>query len=136
MWALVRKLREKGVTVILTTHYIEEAEEMADRVGVINGGRLVLVEEKTSLMHKLGKRRLTLTLREPMLALPAALADWPLALEDGGKKLTYTFNADAEGGGIPVLLRRLGEIGVDFKDLETSTSTLEDIFVGLIGRAA
>ena len=136
MWALVRRLREKGVTVILTTHYIEEAEEMADRVGVIDGGRLVLVEEKTALMHKLGKRRLTLTLREPMLALPAALADWPLALEDDGKRMTYTFNADAEGGGIPVLLRRLGEIGVDFKDLETSTSTLEDIFVGLIGRAA
>src|SRR5580692_1895358 len=136
MWALVRRLREKGVTVILTTHYIEEAEEMADRVGVINGGRLVLVEEKTALMHKLGKRRLTLTLRKPMPALPAALADWPLALEDGGNKLTYTFNADNEGGGIPVLLRRLGEVGVDFKDLETSTSTLEDIFVSLIGRAA
>ena len=136
MWALVRRLREKGVTVILTTHYIEEAEEMADRVGVIDGGRLVLVEEKTALMNKLGKRRLTLTLRKPMSALPAALADWPLALEDGGKKLTYTFNADAEGGGIPVLLRRLGDIGVDFTDLETSTSTLEDIFVGLIGRAA
>ena len=136
MWALVRRLREKGVTVILTTHYIEEAEEMADRVGVINGGRLVLVEEKTALMHKLGKRRLTLTLRKPMPALPAELADWPLALEDGGNKLTYTFNADADDGGIPVLLRRLGEVGVDFKDLETSTSTLEDIFVGLIGRAA
>jgi ABC-2 type transport system ATP-binding protein len=138
MWALVRRLREKGVTVILTTHYIEEAEEMADRVGVINGGRLVLVEEKTALMHKLGKRRLTLTLRKPMPALPAALASWPLALEDGGNRLTYTFNADADAddGGIPVLLRRLGEIGVDFTDLETSTSTLEDIFVGLIGRAA
>jgi ABC-2 type transport system ATP-binding protein len=136
MWALVRKLREKGVTVILTTHYIEEAEEMADRVGVINGGRLVLVEEKTALMHKLGKRRLTLTLRKPLPALPAALVDWPLALEDGGNRLTYTFNANAVDGGIPVLLRRLGEIGVDFIDLETSTSTLEDIFVGLIGRAA
>jgi ABC-2 type transport system ATP-binding protein len=136
MWALVRRLREKGVTVILTTHYIEEAEEMADRVGVINGGRLVLVEEKTALMHKLGKRRLTLRLHEPMIALPSSLANWPLALEDDGKRLTYTFNADAEGGGIPVLLRRLGEIGVVFTDLETSTSTLEDIFVGLIGRAA
>src|SRR5271154_6436785 len=116
MWALVRRLRDKGVTVILTTHYIEEAEEMADRVGVINGGKLVLVEEKTALMNKLGKRRLTLTLRKPM----AALADWPLALEDGGNKLIYTFNADADDGGIPVLLRSLGEIGVDFKDLETS----------------
>ena len=136
MWALVRRLRDKGVTVILTTHYIEEAEEMADRVGVINGGRLVLVEEKTALMHKLGKRRLTLRLHEPMIALPSSLANWPLALEDDGKRLTYTFNADAEGGGIPVLLRQLGEIGVVFTDLETSTSTLEDIFVGLIGRAA
>jgi ABC-2 type transport system ATP-binding protein len=135
MWALVRRLREKGVTVILTTHYIEEAEEMADRVGVINGGRLVLVEEKTALMHKLGKRRLTLKLHEPMTALPPSLANWPLALEDGGNRLTYTF-ANAEGGGIPALLRRLGEIGVDFTDLETSTSTLEDIFVGLIGRVA
>ena len=135
MWALVRRLRDKGVTVILTTHYIEEAEEMADRVGVINGGRLVVVEEKTALMHKLGKRRLTLTLRQPMPAPPASLADWPLALEDGGKRLIYTF-VNGEGGGIPVLLRRLGEIGVDFTDLETSTSTLEDIFVGLIGRAA
>ena len=136
MWALVRRLRDKGVTVILTTHYIEEAEEMSDRVGVIDGGRLVLVEEKTALMHKLGKRRLTLTLCTPMAALPPSLANWPLALDNGGKRLTYTFNADAEGGGIPVLLRRLGEIGVEFTDLETSTSTLEDIFVGLIGRAA
>jgi ABC-2 type transport system ATP-binding protein len=136
MWALVRRLREKGVTIILTTHYIEEAEEMADRVGVINGGRIILVEEKTALMRKLGKRRLTLTLRTPMSSLPAALAGWPLELADGGQRLTYSFHADAEGAGIPVLLKRLGEIGVDFKDLETSTSTLEDIFVGLIGRAA
>jgi ABC-2 type transport system ATP-binding protein len=135
MWALVRRLREKGVTVILTTHYIEEAEEMADRVGVINGGRLMLVEDKTALMHKLGKRRLTLTLHKPMSTLPAELADWPLALEDGGTRLTYTF-ANGEGAGIPALLRRLGEIGVDFCDLDTSTSTLEEIFVGLIGRAA
>jgi len=136
MWALVRRLREKGVTVILTTHYIEEAEEMADRVGVINGGRIVLVEEKTALMRKLGKRRLTLTLRAPMKSLPASLAAWPLELADGGARLIYSFNADAEEAGIPRLLKRLGEIGVDFKDLETSTSTLEDIFVGLIGRAA
>jgi ABC-2 type transport system ATP-binding protein len=136
MWALVRKLREKGVTIILTTHYIEEAEEMADRVGVINGGRLVLVDEKAALMRKLGKRRLTLTLCQPMATLPPSLANWPLALEDGGNRLVYSFNADAEGGGMSALLRRLAEIGVDFKDLETSTSTLEDIFVGLIGRAA
>ena len=136
MWALVRRLREKGVTVILTTHYIEEAEEMADRVGVINGGRLVLVEDKTVLMHKLGKRRMTLTLRKPMSALPAELAQWPLALEESGARLIYTFTADDEGGGIPALLRRLSEIGVDFRDLETSASTLEEIFVHLIGRAA
>src|SRR5271156_4685995 len=135
MWELVRRLRASGVTIILTTHYIEEAEEMADRVGVIDHGRVLLVEEKTALMHKLGKRRLTLKLHEPMTALPPSLANWPLALEDGGNRLTYTF-ANAEGGGIPALLRRLGEIGVDFTDLETSTSTLEDIFVGLIGRAA
>ena len=136
MWALVRSLRDRGVTIILTTHYIEEAEEMADRVGVINGGRLVLVEDKTVLMHKLGKRRMTLTLRKPMSALPAELAQWPLALEEGGARLIYTFTADDEGGGIPALLRRLSEIGVDFRDLETSASTLEEIFVDLIGRAA
>ena len=136
MWALVRRLRDKGVTIILTTHYIEEAEEMADRVGVINGGRLVLVEDKTVLMHKLGKRRMTLTLRKPMSALPAELAQWPLALEESGARLIYTFTADDEGGGIPALLRRLSEIGVDFRDLETSASTLEEIFVHLIGRAA
>ena len=109
---------------------------MADRVGVINGGRLVLVEDKTVLMRKLGKRRLRLTLRKPMSALPAELAQWPLALEDGGARLTYTFTADDKGGGIPALLRRLSEIGVDFRDLETSASTLEEIFVDLIGRAA
>ena len=136
MWALVRRLRDKGVTIILTTHYIEEAEEMADRVGVINGGRLVLVEDKTVLMRKLGKRRLTLTLRKPMSALPAELAQWPLALEESGARLIYAFTADDEGGGIPALLRRLSEIGVDFRDLETSASTLEEIFVHLIGRAA
>jgi ABC-2 type transport system ATP-binding protein len=136
MWALVRRLRDKGVTVILTTHYIEEAEEMADRVGVIKDGRIVLVEEMAALMRKLGKRRMTLTLKKPMSSPPASLADWPLAIEDGGRRLTYTFNAGGQGAGIPVLLQRLGELGVDYTDLETSTSTLEDIFVGLVGRAA
>jgi len=136
MWALVRRLRDKGVTVILTTHYIEEAEEMADRIGVIDNGRLMLVEEKTALMRKLGKRRLTLTLRKPMSALPAALADWPLELDENGQRLTYVFDAEAEGAGIPLLLGRLGELGVDFRDLETSTSTLEDIFIDLVGRGA
>jgi ABC-2 type transport system ATP-binding protein len=136
MWGLVRRLRDKGVTVILTTHYIEEAEEMADRVGVINNGRLVLVEDKTTLMRKLGKRRLTLTLREPLSELPASLADWPLELDQDGRRLAYTFNADAEGAGIPRLLGRLGELGIDFRDLETSTSTLEDIFIDLVGQGA
>src|SRR6201994_1196228 len=97
MWALVRKLRDRGVTVILTTHYIEEAEEMADRIGVINGGRIVLVQEKSELMRKLGKRRLTLTLRTPLSAIPSALADWPLHLEGDGRRLVYTFSANAEG---------------------------------------
>jgi len=136
MWALVRRLRDKGVTIILTTHYIEEAEEMADRVGVINNGRILLVEDKAALMHKFGKRRLTLTLRQPMDELPVALAEWPLALDESGRKLTYSFDADSQGAGIPVLLRRLGELGVDFKDLDTSSSTLEDIFISLVGRAA
>jgi ABC-2 type transport system ATP-binding protein len=136
MWTLVRGLRGKGVTVILTTHYIEEAEEMADRVGVINNGRLVLVEEKTALMRKLGKRRLTLTLHKPLSELPASLADWPLELDQNGLRLTYTFNADAEGAGIPLLLERLGKLGIGFRDLETSTSTLEDIFIDLVGQSA
>jgi len=136
MWALVRRLRSEGVTVILTTHYIEEAEEMADRVGVINHGRIVLVDEKTALMRKLGKRRLTLTLQKPLPALPKELAGWPLELEDGGRRLSYRFDASAEDTGVPTLLRRLYEIGVDFNDLDTSTTTLEDIFVDLVGRAA
>jgi ABC-2 type transport system ATP-binding protein len=136
MWALVRRLRGEGVTVILTTHYIEEAEEMADRVGVINEGRIVLVDDKAALMRKLGKRRLTLALQEPLPALPAELAGWPLELEDDGRRLSYRFDAAAEDTGVPTLLRRLGEIGVDFKDLDTKTSTLEDIFVDLVGRAA
>jgi len=136
MWALVRRLRDSGVTIILTTHYIEEAEEMADRVGVINGGRILLVDEKTALMHKLGNRRLTLTLRDPLTRLPDALAPWPLELDKGGRRLTYRFDAAAEDAGVPDLLKRLQEIGVDFRDIETTESSLEDIFVDLIGRAA
>jgi len=136
MWALVRRLRDQGVTVILTTHYIEEAEEMADRVGVINHGKIVLVDEKTELMRKLGKRRLTLALQTPLPALPKELAGWPLELEDDGHRLSYRFDAAAEDTGVPTLLRRLSEIGVDFKDLDTSATTLEDIFVDLVGRAA
>jgi len=135
MWALVRKLRDKGVTIVLTTHYIEEAEEMADRVGVIDKGQLLLVERKAALMQKLGKRRLTLALQQPMAAIPAELAAWPLALEEDGHQLVYTFEANAEGTGMPGLLRRLGELGIDYKDLETERSSLEDIFVSLVERA-
>jgi ABC-2 type transport system ATP-binding protein len=136
MWTLVRRLRSEGVTVILTTHYIEEAEEMADRVGVINRGKIVLVEDKVALMRKLGKRRLTLALQKPLSALPSELAGWPLELEDDGRRLSYRFSAGAEDTGVPTLLRRLNEIGVDFKDLDTSSTSLEDIFVDLVGRAA
>ena len=136
MWTLVRRLRDEGVTVILTTHYIEEAEEMADRVGVINKGRIVLVEDKARLMRKLGKRRLTLTLHDPLPALPAGLAGWPIVLEDDGRKLSYRFHASAEDTGVPTLLGRLAELGVDFKDLETTATSLEDIFVDLVGWAA
>ena len=136
MWALVRRLRERGVTVILTTHYIEEAEEMADRVGVIDRGRILLVEDKAALMRKLGKRRLTLALRTPMAALPAALSDWSLALEQDGCRLVYSFDAGSEDTGIPGLLRRLAELGIDFTDLDTTRSSLEDIFIGLVERAA
>ena len=135
MWALMRRLRENGVTIILTTHYIEEAEEMADRVGVINGGRIQLVEEKAALMRKFGKRRLELTLQEKLTALPAELAGWPLTLEADGHRLIYSFDAQADDSGIPSLLRRLGELGIQFRDLETSRSSLEDIFVGLVERA-
>ena len=136
MWALVRKLRDKGVTIILTTHYIEEAEEMADRVGVIDGGKILLVEDKAALMRKLGKRRLTLALQEPMAALPETLASWSLALEDDGTHLVYSFDAEADDTGMPGLLRRLDELGIAFRDLETSRNSLEDIFVGLVEQAA
>jgi len=132
MWALVRRLRESGVTIILTTHYIEEAEEMADRIGVINRGELVVVEEKAALMRKLGKKHLTLHLLEPLPAIPAGLSGWRLALNGGGDMLEYTFDALEERAGIPALLRRLGELGIGFKDLQTRQSSLEDIFVGLV----
>jgi ABC-2 type transport system ATP-binding protein len=132
MWALVRSLREGGVTVILTTHYIEEAEEMADRVGVISKGRLILVEEKATLMKKLGKKQLVLQLQQPLAAIPQELADWPLALKAGGAELEYSFDAKDEKAGIALLLRRLAELGIGFKDLHTSQSSLEDIFVSLL----
>jgi ABC-2 type transport system ATP-binding protein len=136
MWNLVRELRASGVTIILTTHYIDEAEEMADRIGVINKGRLIVVEEKTALMRKLGKKQLTLHLQEPMAEIPAGLADWRLQLNAGGTELEYTFDASEERTGIPALLRRLGELGVGFKDLNTRQSSLEEIFVTLVSDRA
>jgi ABC-2 type transport system ATP-binding protein len=133
MWQLVRRLRESGVTIILTTHYIEEAEQMADRVGVIHKGRLIVVEDKTLLMRKLGKRQLTLHLQQPLAAIPAALSGYALELADGGGTLVLTFDAHQRGdSGIAPLLKRLGELGIDFKDLQSSESSLEDIFVGLV----
>ncbi len=132
MWALMRSLREAGVTIILTTHYIEEAEEMADRIGVISKGELIVVEEKAALMKKLGKKQFTLHLQEPMAAIPAELTDWRLALKNGGTELEYTFDANAERTGIPSLLRRISDLGIGFKDLNTSQSSLEDIFVSLV----
>ncbi|WP_250625684.1 ABC transporter ATP-binding protein [Pinirhizobacter soli] len=132
MWEMVRALRETGVTVILTTHYIEEAEDMADRIGVINKGELILVEDKATLMRKLGKKQLTLTLQAPLEAIPEALADLPLTLADDRHCLTYTFDTQAEETGIAALLRRLNEQGIDFKDLKSEESSLEDIFVSLV----
>jgi ABC-2 type transport system ATP-binding protein len=134
MWELVRKLRESGVTIILTTHYIEEAEEMADRVGVILKGELILVEEKTALMKKLGKKTLTLNLQDPLTVLPPELAEWDLTLKADGNELEYVFDSNAERTGVPSLLRRLSDLGVAFKDLNTRQSSLEDIFVSLVHR--
>jgi ABC-2 type transport system ATP-binding protein len=132
MWNLVRRLREQGVTVILTTHYIEEAEDMADRVGVINRGELILVEEKHALMQKLGRKILHLQLVEPLRAVPAALAEWRPRLSGDGTTLTYEFDAKAERTGIPSLLAAMRDAGITFKDLDTKQSSLEDIFVDLI----
>jgi ABC-2 type transport system ATP-binding protein len=132
MWALVRRLRDAGVTIILTTHYIDEAEEMADRIGVIHKGELIVVEEKAELMKKLGKKQLTLHLLEPLEAIPVGLSDWRLALKAGGSELEYDFDAREETSGISALLRRLDELGVGFKDLQTRQSSLEDIFVSLV----
>jgi len=132
MWKLVHRLREKGTTIILTTHYIEEAEEMADRVGVISGGKLLVVDEKTALMKKLGKRELDIALNESMSTIPGDLGDWELSLENEGKTLRYVFDAQAERTGIPSLLRKLADLNIGFKDLETSKSSLEDIFVDLV----
>jgi ABC-2 type transport system ATP-binding protein len=132
MWQMVHRLRESGVTIILTTHYIEEAEEMADRIGVINRGELVLVEEKHTLMRKLGKKQLSLQLQTPLSAVPEDLASWPLELSTDGSCLTYTFDTQGDDTGIAELLRKLGAMGIDFKDLHSSESSLEDIFVSLV----
>ena len=132
MWALVRGLRDSGVTVVLTTHYIEEAEEMADRIGVISRGELIVVEDKIKLMKKLGKKQLTLQLQERMSAIPEGLSDWQLQLAAEGTELHYNFDASAEGTGIPALLGRMGELGIGYKDLNTRQSSLEDIFVSLV----
>jgi len=132
MWQMVRGLRERGVTIILTTHYIEEAEEMADRIGVISKGELIVVEEKAALMRKLGKKQLTLSLQNALTAVPPALAGLPLELVKDGTELLYTFDTQAADTGIAALLRRLNEQGIEFKDLHTAESSLEDIFVSLV----
>jgi len=132
MWSLVRKLRDSGVTIILTTHYIDEAEEMADRIGVIHKGELIVVEEKLKLMKKLGKKQLTLNLIEPLASIPLELSDWRLALKAEGHELEYTFDANEERTDIPALLKRLIDLGIEFKDLNTRQSSLEDIFVSLV----
>ena len=132
MWGLVRRMRTRGVTIILTTHYIDEAEEMADRIGVMNKGELVVVEEKAALMRKLGKKQLTLHLQEPMTAIPSGLSDWNLVLKNSGAELEYTFLASEEHTAIPELMRRIGDLGIGYKDLNTRQSSLEDIFVSLV----
>ena len=134
MWALVRRLRDSGVTIILTTHYIDEAEEMADRIGVILRGELVVADEKKSLMRKLGRKQLTVHLVKPLDAVPAALAQWQPVLGNGGGDLEYTFSALDENTGIPAFLKRLSELGIEYADLNTRQSSLEDIFVSLVHR--
>ncbi len=132
MWEMVRHLRENGVTIILTTHYIEEAEEMADRIGVISKGEIIMVEEKTALMNQLGKKQLALSLQQPLSKIPTELSGQPLELSEDGTLLTYTFDTQQEHTGIPELLRQLGQHGIDFKDLHSSESSLEEIFVSLV----
>jgi ABC-2 type transport system ATP-binding protein len=132
MWAMVRRLRESGVTIILTTHYIEEAEDMADRVGVINKGELIVVEEKTTLMQKLGKKQLRLQLHEPIASLPGALTDYNLELNGKGDEIVYTYDTQGERTGITALLKDLSAAGIGFKDLSTHQDTLEQIFVELV----
>jgi ABC-2 type transport system ATP-binding protein len=132
MWDVVRSLRDTGVTIILTTHYIEEAEEMADRIGVISHGELILVEEKAELMRKLGKKRLTLQLQYPLAAIPESLRSYAMELGDDGNELVYTYDTQAERTGITMLLQDLSAAGIRFKDIQTDQSSLEEIFVGLV----
>ena len=132
MWEMMRRLRASGVTIVLTTHYIDEAEQMADRVGVIDRGRLILVEEKAVLMQKLGKTQLLLTLQHALPSLPEALSPWLLDLSDGGTELVYTYDLQAETNGMSALLRQLDTLGIDVKNLQTRQSSLEDIFVDLV----
>jgi ABC-2 type transport system ATP-binding protein len=132
MWRLVRELRDAGTTIILTTHYIEEAEDMADRIGVIRKGELIVVEDKAVLMRQLGRKELALSLPQPLVAVPEALAHWPVALSSDGLTLTYSFDAQKDGTGIAELLAAMGAQGIAYKDLRTSESSLEDIFVSLV----
>jgi ABC-2 type transport system ATP-binding protein len=138
MWALVRRLRDQGVTIVLTTHYLEEAEEMADRIGVILKGELILVDTKAALMTRLGQKTLTLQLQTPLTSLPPELGEWSLELKADGHELEYAFDANADRTGVPSLLRRLADLGIGFRDLSTRQTSLEDIFVGLVhdGREA
>lgn len=132
MWEMVRGLRANGVTIILTTHYIEEAEEMADRIGVIRQGEIILVEDKDQLMAKLGKKELRLLLQQPLNTIPTELAEEPIELSDDGFELVYTFDSQQQQAGVARLLRQLGELGIDYRDLQTRESSLEEIFVGLV----
>jgi ABC-2 type transport system ATP-binding protein len=132
MWRQIRELREGGVTIILTTHYIEEAEEMADRIGIINKGELMLVEDKATLIRKLGRKELRLHLQQPLEQVPTALAGWKLGLTDDGATLLFTFNDESERARIAQLLRDVGQAGIEFRDLETQQSSLEEIFVSLV----
>ena len=133
MWDLVRELKKNGVTIILTTHYIEEAQEMADRIGVINKGEIIIVEEKAEMMRKLGKKRLTLNLTSRLDKIPTGLAQEPLSLSADGKHLIYSYDTRAEHSGVTDLMKKLGENGIEFKDLQTKESSLEEIFVSLVG---
>jgi len=133
MWQMIRRLRDSGVTIILTTHYIEEAEDMADRIGVIRAGKLVLVDDKTSLMQKLGKKQLLLQLVTPLAQIPPTLAAYQLQLSADNNQLIYTYDAQQEQATIATLLRQLSSLGIEFSDLNTQESSLEDIFIGLVG---